>query len=273
MIEKHLNSLSIWFFERLLNYSCIIHFVSGRMGGFSNRPYGSLNLGFHVGDDPEAVIRNRNLLASTLGIPYDDFTFAKQIHDSGVKIITEEQRGSGVVKHETALDATDAFVTNVPNICIVMLLGDCVPILYFDPNRNVVGIAHAGWRGTVQSVAQNTVRAFRERFHSSPSDIIVGIGPSIGPCCYEVGPEVIAQFENIFCGKNVYVHNETSNGKGYLDLWEANKTQLLQMGIPEGNIEVSGICTCCNHDLFFSRRHQKGETGRFGAGIKLINCR
>lgn len=111
MIEKHINSLSIWFFESLLKYGGICHFVSSRIGGFSSPPYDSLNLGFNVGDDPQKVLRNRDLLASTLDISLNNLTFAKQIHDGGVKIITEELRGSGAIEQQTAIDATDALVT------------------------------------------------------------------------------------------------------------------------------------------------------------------
>lgn len=113
------------------------------------------------------------------------------------------------------------------------------------------------------------MRSLLEGFGSSPRDIIVGIGPSIGPCCYEVGPEVVAQVEKVLNNKKGPINNESPDGKGYFDLWEANKKQLVQMGIPEGNIEFAGICTYCNHNLFFSRRYQKGETGRFGAGIMI----
>ncbi len=269
MLEKKMNSLSIWGFEVLLKYTGATHFISTRMGGVSMPPYDFLNLGFHVGDTPEAVLRNRGILASTLSISLDRFTFAEQIHGAGVKVVTEEQRGSGVTEHQTSLYATDAMVTDVPDICLIVLLGDCVPVIFFDPIKNVVGVAHAGWRGTVRSVIRNTVMVFQERFGSSPSDLVAGIGPSIGPCCYEVGPEVLAQVENTFSGKNGCVDNETPDGKGYLNLWQANKAQLMEMGVLESNIELSGICTCCNHDNFFSRRYQGGETGRFGAGICL----
>ena len=269
MIEKHMNSLSVWFFESLLKYGGICHFVSGRTGGFSSPPYNSLNLGFHVGDDPKKVLENRKVLASTLGISLDSFTFAEQIHDSRVRVVTEELKSSGGVEYKTAIDATDALVTDVPNICIIVLLGDCVPILFFDVKQNVIGVAHAGWRGTVRLVAEKTIRVFQERFRSKLEDIIVGIGPSIGPCCYEVGTEVVSQIENVFHGKAGYINSETSDGRCYLDLWEANRAQLVKVGIPEGNIELSRICTYCKHSLFFSRRHQRGETGRFGAGIMI----
>ena len=269
MIEKRLNGLSIWSFEGLLQHKGVSHFVSGRMGGFSEPPFHSLNLGFHVGDNQQTVIKNRRHLASALGICLNYFTFAKQVHKGGVKIITEELRGAGSVVQGKAIDESDALVSHVPNICLVVLIADCVPLLFYDPIKNVAGVAHAGWRGTLWQIAKNTIRVFQEGFGSLPGDIIVGIGPSIGPCCYEVGPEVIAQVEEAFYSKEIYIDRVTKQGKGFFDLWEANKAQLISAGIPERNIEVAKICTHCRHDSFFSHRFQKGRTGRFGAGIMI----
>jgi YfiH family protein len=269
MIEKEMDLLRLLFFENLQEYQEIRHFVSTRTGGFSNPPYGSLNLGFHVGDDPEKVMENRKRLATTVGIPLDQFTMARQIHSGDVTIVSEELRGKGCGDHEDAIAATDSMVTDVPGICLIVLVADCVPMLFFDPSRRIIGVAHAGWQGTLELVAMNTVKAMEKAFSCSPEDIIVGIGPSIGPCCYEVGPEVITQVENTFGNKRGYIANESRDGKGYFDLWKANLRQLLHVGIQRRNIEVAKICTCHNPDLFFSYRHQEGNTGRFGVGITI----
>lgn len=269
MIEKYTNSLSLRFFQHLSKYREIYHFITTRNGGFSGQPYDSLNLGFHVGDNSKIVLKNRELLASELGIPLGNFTTAKQIHGRNVKIITENLKGCGSYNYDTVITETDAMITNVPNICLMVLQADCVPILFFDLKKKVIGVAHAGWKGTVLKVVQNTVKMLKEKFNCSTLDILVGIGPSIGPCCYEVGPEIISQIDRVFHNKKEYIYNETQSGTGYFDLWETNKIQLMQIGIPERNIEIAKICTCCNHILFFSYRHQRGETGRFGAGIML----
>ncbi len=239
------------------------------MGGFSRSPYDSLNLGFHVGDCAEIVIKNREKLALSLEIPLDNFTIARQVHGCNVESITEDLKGHGAFNDNTAINETDSLVTDIPNICLVVLQADCVPLLFFDVKKKVIGVAHAGWRGTVGMVAQNTVKVLQEKFNCLPGDILVGIGPSIGPCCYEVGPEIIAQIEKVFPKKGHIINNKTSYGKGYFNLWEANKMQLVQMGIPEKNIEVARMCTRCNHTQFFSYRYQNTETGRFGAGIML----
>lgn len=269
MFEKSINSLPIWYFENLSKFKEIYHFVSTRKGGFSSYPYQSLNLGFTTGDDPQKILKNRELLAMTLGIPLNNFITAKQIHGGNVTIISKEMRGRGAVDYEKAINATDAMVTNIQNNCIMVFSADCVPILFFDPTKRVIGAAHAGWRGTIRLIAQNVVKTLMENFNCDPSDVLVGIGPSIGPCCYEIGPEVIAQIESIFHDKENYVNGISPEGKGYFNLWEANKAQLLQFGILEKNIEIASMCTYCHADIFFSERHQRGKTGIFGVGIML----
>ncbi|MBW2333001.1 MAG: peptidoglycan editing factor PgeF [Deltaproteobacteria bacterium] len=270
MVEKKVNLLTILFFENLLKYKEIRHFVSTRKGGVSKHPFDSLNLGLHVGDDPDNVLKNRKRLAATIGIPLRHFTIGEQIHSGNVTIISEELRGKGSTNHKEAINATDAMVTNAADICLVVLVADCVPILFFDPIKRAIGVAHAGWKGTLQFIAQKTVRAMEKAFGSSPQDIIVGAGPSIGPCCYKVGEDVISQVETIFHTRKECILNESKSGEGYFDLWKANLTQLLQAGIKRKNIEMARMCTCHKPDVFFSYRHQKGETGRFCAGITLL---
>jgi YfiH family protein len=269
MIQKRHRLISIVHFENLLGFEEIEHFVSTRAGGVSEFPYHSLNLGLHVGDDPDNVLKNRRRLSEALGIPLDQFTIAMQVHSGNVKIISDELRGSGSTDHENAIEDTDAMITDTPGICLIVLVADCVPMLFFDPLNKVIGVAHAGWRGTLQSIGINTVTSMKEAFGSSPANIMVGIGPSIGPCCYRVGPEVISQVKSVCKGGSDYIVNESKGGAGHLDLWKANLEGLLHAGIKRKNIEIAERCTCHEPDLFFSYRQQKGDTGRFAAGIML----
>ena len=269
MLEERLHSSSIFRFQNLSKQSGVDHFVSTRIGGLSRPPYESLNLGFHVGDDPKTVLINRERLASNIKLPLFDFTVARQIHSGTVAIVTEQMRGCGAADLNTAVEATDAMVTAVPRLCLTVLSADCVPVLLFDPQTRVVGAVHAGWRGSVKLAARNTVEILKQKFNCDPADLLVGIGPSIGPCHYEIGPDVISQVKDTFGGTDGYISHESSNGKGYFNLWEANKRQIMEAGIPLQNIEVARICTYCDAHLFFSARHQKGRTGRFGAGIML----
>ena len=269
MIEERHGLLSIVHFENLLGFKEIEHFVSTRTGGFSQFPYHSLNLGLHVGDDPDKVLKNRKRLAEAIGIPLNQFTIARQVHSGNVRVISDELRGSGSTDQENAIEGTDAMVTDTPGICLIVLVADCVPILFFDPLRKVIGVAHAGWRGTLQSIASSTVTTMEKAFGSSPANIMVGIGPSIGPCCYRVGQEIISQVEGVCKDGNGYIVNESKDDEGSFDLWRANLDQLLHAGVDERNIEIAVRCTCHEPDLFFSYRNQRGDTGRFAAGIML----
>jgi YfiH family protein len=267
MIRREIGSLQVWLFENLSMYKSLGHFVSTRVGGHSSPPYDTLNLSFNVGDAPENVRGNRERLVAAMGIPLNSVTTAKQIHDDRIKVVSKALRGKGSVNYDEAIDDTDAMVTNVPNTCLMVLLADCVPLLLYDPSKEVIGVVHAGWKGTLRRIAQATIRTLQRHFGSSTQNILVGIGPSVGPCCYQVGKEVVSQVEQAFGTTRDIVRNRSANGKGYLDLWEANLRQILDAGVPEKNIEIAGTCTCDHPDVFFSYRHERGNTGRFGAGI------
>ncbi len=269
MIDQKIGLLTIVFFQNLSNYKEIRHFVSTRPGGVSRAPFDSMNLGLHVGDEHNDVIRNRKRLVSSLGIAFKNITIAEQTHSGNVAIISEKHRGKGHACHKNAVSSADAMVTNRKNICITILVADCVPILFFDPYRKVIGAAHAGWRGTLKFIAANTVNTMVKKFGSLPEDIIVGIGPAIGPCCYKVGPEVLSKVKATFNPAARCIKNECSDGTGYLDLWNLNFRQILNEGILEKNMEIAQICTAHNQENFFSYRGKKGETGRFGIGIEL----
>jgi polyphenol oxidase len=269
MIEQGIGSSKILLFRNLYGYKEIKHFVSNRSGGVSKTPFDSMNLGLHVGDDREDVINNRKILASCLNIDFKNMTIAEQTHSGNVAVISEEQRGKGNLCHKNSVSNSDAMVTDVKNICIIILVADCVPIIFFDPQRRVIGVAHAGWRGSVRAIASHTVNTMVRQFGSLPEDIVAGIGPSIGPCCYKVGPEILSQVRATVKGADDSIKNEAQDGTGYLDLWDLNLRQLLKEGILAKNIEIAGICTAHNRQDFFSYRANTGETGRFGAGIEL----
>lgn len=217
-------------------------------------------MSFNVSDDPKNVLQNRNLLAEALGIDIERITTAKQVHNNKAAVVTRKMCGRGANDQESALDGIDAMVTNVPGILLMIQVADCVPLLFYDPVKKVIAAAHAGWRGTVLKIARNTVNTMVKKYRSDIHNIYVGIGPSIGPCCYEVGREVIQEAKGLIT---------TRNGSSYFDLWEANKRQIIDSGIPLSNIEVSQICSHCKSDTFFSSRAGKGITGRFAAGIML----
>lgn len=256
-------------FKSLSAFAGIKHFVSTRHGGVSSNAYSSLNIGFGTDDDASLVLQNRQNMAKSVDIPLDAFVMLNQVHGKNVSVVTSDMKGLGAFGRENAICATDAMVTNQPNICLFVMSADCVPILFFDPVKKAIGACHAGWRGTLAKIAQATVLAMTANYGCNPADIIAAIGPSIGPCCYNVGGEVIDSVLRTFGSTDALIRFDKFDWKPYFDLWCTNKVLLQEVGINERNIETSGICTQCRHTDFFSSRHGKGITGRFGAGIML----
>ncbi len=264
MRERRIKGVRLLFFENLSRIQGIFHFISTREGGVSQPPYEFLNLNFAGGDDPKKVEKNWRILSSALGIPLSYVVLTRQKH--GDKVVVIKSPKSGKFPH--TIGEGDAMVTSLRHHLLVVLVADCVPLLLIDIQKKVIGIVHAGWRGTLQNVTGKTVEVFRKEFKSNPKDIYAGIGPSIGPCCYQVGEDIVEKFRKAYPSFNKVMWRE-KNKKFFLNLWEINKHQLKSSGIPEENIEVSRICTFCNHWIFFSQRWQKGPTGRFAGGIML----
>lgn len=236
------------------------HAVFTRHGGLSPEPWKSLNLGGTVGDEVERVRANRFLSFQALGCKPDSIFDVWQVHSADA-VCADAPRS-----FDEPYQKADIILTDKPEVTLFMRFADCVPILVHDPVKRVVGIAHAGWLGTVRGVAGATIRAMGERYGSYPSDVIACIGPSIGPDHYEVGEDVIAQVKQTFGSVSGLVLQPHNPGI-HFDLWKANQYQLEAAGV--SRIETAGICTACHTDDWFSHRAEKGKTGRFGALISL----
>jgi YfiH family protein len=240
---------------------------STRNGGISTPPFDSLNLAFHVGDAPEAVTANRRIFSAAAGFSLENLVCAQQVHGTRVFSASFQDRGKGVYCYEDAVSETDALITDDSNVVLGAFFADCVPVFIADPVRKAVGLAHAGWKGTLHHIAQKTVAKMTEEFGCVSSDCFAFIGPSIGPCCYRVGEEVIALLDPALAA---HVSSEGEDKKGFkLDLWGANRADLLVAGLSADNIAVSGLCTRCDA-RFFSFRRAGGQTGRMGGFIGLI---
>lgn len=238
----------------------LVHGVSLRTGGFSRGRITGLNLGHTVGDDTEAVDANHALLFAALGLSADQVVTARQVHGARVARVGWGEGG-------TVIPATDGLITEVPGVALLMRFADCVPVLLYDPQRNAIGLAHAGWRGALARVAAHTAQAMIHEFGCRPADLRASIGPSIGPCCYEVGPEVAEATRAAFPEQDRLLSQVQPSGHAHLDLWAAVATQLSEIGIEQ--IETARICTACRGDLFYSYRRQGAASGRFGAIIGL----
>jgi YfiH family protein len=231
-----------------------------RRGGLSPRPWASLNLGGTVGDDPKRVSENRLLALTAMGRDPGSVYDVRQVH--GVNVAIAEAPLPREAPHLQA----DVILTDKPGITLMMRFADCVPILFHDPIRRVIGIAHAGWMGTIHGIARVAVEALHEYFGSSPGDIHAAIGPSIGPDHYEVGPDVVIQVRQAF-GQRASSLFEQYAGAVHLNLWAANCLVLELAGVDQ--IELAGICTACHTEDWYSYRVEHGRTGRFGAIIAL----
>lgn len=231
-----------------------------RHGGISPAPWASLNVGGSVGDDPTHVAENRLRSFRLMGRD------PASIHDVWLVHSTDIVYADAPHLLEKPSTKADILLTDNPEVTLFMRFGDCTPIFFHDPVKQVIGISHAGWMGTLKGVATETVQAMRNRYGCNPEDIIAGIGPTIGVDHYEVGPEVISQFVSAFGGDADRII-EVRNGSTYLDLWTANYIQLVNAGVRQ--VEISGICTACHLDDWFSHRAEKGKTGRFGALMAL----
>lgn len=258
----------LWYgiFTHFLRHG-IKHGVSTRLGGVSPDPFASLNLALHTGDDPQKVRINRTRFCEALHLDFSRLVTAEQVHGAHIAVVTDQEAGRGREEYNDALPHTDALITNLANVPLMLFFADCVPVLIADPVRRVVGISHAGWKGTVAKIAQKTVLAMQKHFGTQPADCLVGIAPSIGPCCYEVDNVVINRLKDEFRNWQdfIYPHKD----RWLLDLWKVNHYQLEEVGVLSANIVASRICTSCNSKLFFSYRADQGHTGRIAGVISL----
>lgn len=236
------------------------HGVLTRRGGVSPHPWAALNVGGTVGDDPQRVRENRRRALNALGREVESIYDVYQVH-SAVVVRTDAPRPP----EQTHLKA-DAILTDNPAVTLFMRFADCVPIMLYDPQHRVIGLVHAGWMGTVRRIVLAAVRAMQAEYRTQPGDILAGIGPSICAAHYEIGEDVAVQVRQVF-GADSSELLPNLNGSIHLDLWEANRLLLHSAGVRE--IQVSGVCTACHVEDWYSHRAEKGQTGRFGALINL----
>ncbi|MBI2760760.1 MAG: peptidoglycan editing factor PgeF [Chloroflexi bacterium] len=242
----------------------VAHGFAERGGGVSEGAYASLNFGPRSGDSLDNVRENRGRLLEALGLAGARTFAPRQAHSAEVSV-----HRSGEPIPEAGVFPGDALITDDRGVVLVVLAADCVPILVYDAGRQVIGVAHAGWRGTAGGIAGRTVRAMQERFGCRPEDVRVALGPSIGRCCYEVGPEVLAAVAEATGLSGEDLFDALPAGKGRLDLIAANRASLLCAGIFPHHIDATGLCTSCHGDRFFSHRRHGEPTGRGPAVIAL----
>ena len=245
------------------------HAFSTRRGGMSQGYYASMNLGFKRGDDAQTVMRNFQRMSQATGIYVGDMVFSDQVHGDRILYVDQQYRGSGIVK-QPMLEQVDGLITDKKHVALVTFHADCVPLFFLDPVREVIGLAHAGWKGTLKKIGASMIRRMQEDHDCDPADILVGIGPSIGPCCFEVDADVYRPFREAFPAEaGTMILPAASEEKRYLDLWQANEAALLEAGVTKAHITVTDLCTKCHPDYYFSHRFMGNRRGTMAAFLEL----
>ncbi len=255
-------------------FAGIRHGISTRHGGVSRPPYDTLNLGYSTLDDEDSIAENRTRFLDAVSATPDGLMTGHLTHGNEVAVFDAAQpdrwpRAWYPVRtgshRSTWVFKTDGVVSNVSDLTFLLTAADCTPLLFWDRSRGAVGAAHAGWRGTARGIAGNVVRAMTGSFGTDPSDVVAGIGPSMGPCCYTVGEDVI----DVFADSGIEPVLIKGDRGTRLDLWGSNRQQLVAAGVPATSIETMGLCTGCQVSTFFSHRAERGRTGRMACAIGL----
>ncbi|GAC1565761.1 MAG: peptidoglycan editing factor PgeF [Ktedonobacteraceae bacterium] len=300
MIEQEQGSALYVQFAHFRQFPELAHGSFTRHGGFSTSPHTGMNVSVSNDDSFENVLRNRLSALQCLGIEGYPCATAWMVHSGDVLALDGEDwddwradwphrsytiDGRELIWTTRPRRKADAIITKRRGVALAMSSADCAPLMFYDPLQGAIGIAHAGWRGTARGIGAATVNAMREHFGSQPEHIYAGIGPSIGACCYEVSEHVRSlfmgeqQFEclptaeryrNLVRDSAVFtVLDRGERSSLRLNLWETNRNQLRLAGVLPEHIEVSGICTGCQKEHFYSYRAEHGKTGRFPSLLAL----
>lgn len=245
------------------------HGFSTRLGGVSQGELGAMNLSFSRGDDPEKVMENHRRFAAAVGYPVDSLVFSDQVHDTVIRRVDFSDCGKGILR-SSDIKGVDGLVTDDPGVVLMTFFADCVPLFFYDRKHHAIGAVHSGWRGTAGRIGAKAVYVMGQEFGTKPEDLVAVIGPSICQACYEVSEDVAEAFRREFAkGQWEELLIAKPQGKYQLDLWRANEIILQEAGIPAGQIQVSGVCTCCHADVLFSHRASGGKRGNLAGAITL----
>lgn len=286
--DKENQEMAYFTFAGLEQTGIVEHFFSTREGGVSSDYLYSLNFSFTQGDPKENVIENFRRAAVHLGMTCGDIVCTQQTHTTNVRKVTAADKGKGVVCERDYTDI-DGLITNESGIILAAFYADCVPLFLVDPVNRAIGLAHSGWRGTVEKMGKVMLEKMSAEFGTKPEDVRVAIAPAICQSCYEVSADVALAFAETFAKDDAKaqeylvryqqdttqqdIHNclmyQKENGKYQLNLWYANFRVFRDAGVPDKQIEVTDVCTCCNSELLFSHRASKGKRGNLGAFLML----
>ncbi len=268
MQRNNKNGVCFFTFPALSTLPGVTHAFSTRHGGVSQGVFSTMNLNFNRGDSDANVLENYRRFCLATGFDLEKAVASSQDHHTNILRVTAVHSGLGILKPQE-LNSIDGLLTDEPGITLVTYYADCVPLYFLDIKRRAIGLAHAGWRGTVAEMGMHMVCAMKREFGTMPDDLQVAIGPSIGPCCYEVDAPVCARVANLGYIDLEQCFRPIGNGKAMLDLWSLNCLILEHAGVPRAQIVVGGVCTCCNSDTFFSHRVMGAQRGGMAAMLAL----
>jgi polyphenol oxidase len=239
----------------IFNNRPVVAAQSTRLGGVSQQPYESLNLGSMTNDHTDTIEKNKKIFATALGFNVDQIVKSKQVH--GIEILIANTAGN--------YDGYDAIITNKQELLLAVSTADCTPIIIYDCSNKVIAAIHAGWKGTSSKLVDKTLKCMEVNCNTKPENCIAYIGPCIDECSFEVDGDVADNFAD------EYKRYDEIKNKYFVNLKEANKVQLINLGVKEEYIEVSPYDTYTRTDLFFSHRKENGVTGRMWTAIGLKN--
>lgn len=286
--DKDNQEMAYFTFAGLEQTGIVEHFFSTRYGGVSSDYLYSLNFSYSQGDLKENVDENFRRAAAHLGMTGSDIVCSQQTHTTNVRKVTAADKGKGIVRERDYTDV-DGLITNEKGIILATFYADCVPLFIVDPVNKAIGLSHSGWRGTVGKMGKGTLDQMQAEYGTNPEDVRVAIAPSICQNCYEVSEDVALAFEENFIQDDVkaaeylvrYQQDYTQkdlddclmyqkeDGKYQLNLWYANFRVFRDAGVPDKQIEVTDVCTCCNPEILFSHRASRGRRGNLGAFMML----
>jgi len=246
ILEKKKGNLVYFQFEEFINYDYLFnHLFSSRIGWDKDK------------------IKMKEQISDLIEVPIENIINVKQVHGTNIVVIDSNINNYQDISQIEA----DGLVTNLPKMALITYHADCVPVYFIDIKKKAIGLAHSGWKGTFNNISGKLIKKMEQRYNSKKEDILVGIGPSIGPCCYEVKDDLIQMFtEKYGQFDNLFVED---NDKVFLNLWRVIYLQILEEGVPKENIVFSNTCTSCNVDKFYSYRKEKGIDNRMAAVISL----
>ena len=248
------------------------HCFTTRLGGVSKGGQSSLNLSFSREPSRKNVLENYRRVSEALGVAFEGMTHVPQHHGDHVLVVTEKETGSGITKpYPDGAEAYgyDAMITDVPGTVLCTLHADCVPVFLLDPCHRAIAMIHAGWRGTAGRIVQHTLADMETAYDTRPQDVLAYIGPSIGPCCFQVGEEVRDAFLEKIPQSEQAIKRDATPQKWKIDLWAVNQALLQEAGVPETQIEIEGLCTMCHGELFYSHRAMGESRGSMAAFLSL----